>query len=247
MAPRASTIRTRLRRGRGGFTIIELSIVMLIMVVVVAGVTFGLANLRRADLKSVSGQIDAAVRYVYQLSSINGTPYRMVIDMDEGAFWAEEMDLKANACGSFTVKDTRKKKVKVHTGRAGSRKGLFSVSAKGGKKGDDEPSCADEEQDEDGACPAVGFDRVKNNLLKRRALPKGIRFAGVMTTHQQEVQEQGKAYVYFFPNGSVEKAYVFLADDAETYTVETFPLLGKVKVHHEKKDLGDVFREESRG
>ena len=65
-----------------------------------------------------------------------------------------------------------------------------------------------------------------------------------MTTHQQEIQKEGKAYIYFFPNGNVEKAYIYLTADDVTYTVETFPLLGKVKIHHEKLSLQGVLEED---
>ena len=96
----------------------------------------------------------------------------------------------------------------------------------------------------EGRCPPQGFEAVTSELLKPHKLPPKIKFTGVMTTHQQEVQEQGTGYVYFFPNGTIEKAYIYLSSEGDTYTVETFPLLGKVKVHHEKLETSDFLDEE---
>jgi hypothetical protein len=65
---------------------------MLIIVVVIAGLAIGLGGLRRADLTTVAGRIDATVRYLYQLSAINATPYRLVIDMGGGTWHVEVLE-----------------------------------------------------------------------------------------------------------------------------------------------------------
>jgi len=246
--PCACTGSTAARRGQRGFTIIELAVVMLIIVVVIAGLAIGLGGLRRADLTTVTGRIDATIRYLYQLSAINATPYRLVIDMDSGKWNVEALEEETGACRAFSVRDVRRKDTKESASE--KRKGRFGSTSKGGKdrKGDkgeaDGPRCSEEERDADGECPKEGFVQEPSELLKARELPKGIKFGGVMTTHQQEVQEEGKAYVYFFPNGSAEKAYIYVSSETETFTIETFALLGKVRVHHEKMDLRDVLTDD---
>ena len=232
-------------QGEAGFTIIELAVTILIIVVVVGGLALGLGSLRRADLTAVSGRIDATARYLYQIAAINATPYRLVIDLDAGSWKVEALEEEATACHVFTVKDVRKKDTASLSEKKAERKGRFGDSKKKGKDGEEDgDTCSLEEQDADGNCPVRGFVEVPDHLLKERKLPAGIKFTGLMTTHQQDVAQEGKGYVYFFPNGTAEKAYIYLSSDAETFTIETFPLLGKVKVHHEKLDLRGVLRDE---
>ena len=216
------------------------------MAIVIGATMVGIAKLRRADLTTTSGVLDSAVRYLYQLASIHGTPCRLVVDMEGNTWWAEVLDADRSPCSAFTVKDVRRKEVRIKSGREGSRRGGFGGKGRKEKEREEEESlrCPEEEKDAEGKCPAQGFGELGGRLLKKRELPQGISFTGVMTTHQQDLQEQGRGYVYFFPNGNVEKAYIYLSSQEDTYTIETFPLLGKVKVHHEKLNLRDVLREE---
>jgi len=234
---------------RGGFTVIELMVAVLLMVIVIGGVVVGVAGTRRASLSATASTLDSAVRYLYQLAAINGRPYRLVVDMESGAWWGEELDIDPEACATFVVADTTRPKLRIHTEREDDKRGRkpnSPLGAPAGKDGADEPTCAEEERDKDGNCPPQGFVTFKSNLLRKQELPKGIRFSGIMTTHQQDVQEGGTGYVYFFANGNVEKAYIFLATEADTYTVETFPLMGKARVHPSKLSL-DRFRRDERG
>lgn len=227
-----------------GFTLVELAVTILIIVVIVGGLAVGLGGLRRADLTTVAGRIDGAVRYLYQLAAINATPYRLAVDLGEGSWWVEALDQETSACGSFVVKDVRKRDVASADEKKG-RKGRFGKGSKDEKAEKAERSrCPEEERDADDQCPAQGFAPVPDKLLVPRKLPQGITFSGLMTTHQQDVQTEGKGYIYFFPNGTAEKAYLYVSSESETFTIETFPLLGKVKVHHVKRDLKGVLRED---
>ncbi len=233
-------------RATAGFTIIELMVVMLIMILVTGVVAVGVGQIRRTDLTTTAGQLDSTVRYLYQLSSINGVPYRLVIDMDEGKWFAEAMELDPSDCRSFAVKDVRRKESFADRWQQEKRKkrGHFGKGSKAARKGEEKKRCAEAERDASGECPKTGFEAVEDRVLSVHELPKGIQFTGVMTTHQQELQPEGKAYVYFFPDGRVEKAFIYLSTEHDTFTVETFSLLGKVKVHHEKLDMQKVLRPE---
>ena len=242
------TTRRRARaHGQAGFTIIELIVTIAVIVVVTAALGFALSNLRRGQLWAMAGKMDSAIRYLYQLSSIHATPFRLVLDMDEQKWWAEALTLEGTPCRSFAVQDVRKEDQSNE--RSARRRGSF-----GGKKKtqeeDERGTCADEERDAGGKCPLQGFEAVAGqstfgrDLLEKQPMPGGVTIDGVMTTHQQDVQRGGKAYIYFFPNGNVEKAYIYLSANDRTYTVETFPLLGKVRIHNQELALGGVLRED---
>ena len=72
--------------GRRGFTLIELSVTVAIIALIIGLVTVSITNIRKADLTKSSGVLSAAMRYLYNLAVINRTPYRLVIDLDEGNF-----------------------------------------------------------------------------------------------------------------------------------------------------------------
>ena len=76
---------------RHGFTLIELGVTIAIAALVMGAVAFSISNIRRADLNKTSGIIAASMRYLYNLAVINRTTYRLVIDLDEGKFWGEEL------------------------------------------------------------------------------------------------------------------------------------------------------------
>lgn len=243
------------KRSQRGFTIIELAVTIIIILVVTGALVVSAGAIRGASLKTTARRIDGAFRYVYRMASSQSVPFRMVFEMsgeedDEDAvldkWWAEQLAPNAGACGNFVVHDARRKKIKVHTEKKRSKGRMGSPERKA--KEQEEESCPEEEQDAEGRCPATGFVQVETKKLepnlKPQEMPKGMRIAGVMTTHQDEVQRRGKAYVYIFPNGLMEKAYVYLADGDDIYTVETYPLLGKVKIHHKELEPREVLKDE---
>lgn len=247
-------------RSRAGFTIIELMVVLVIIVVLAAGIAIGLGTLRKAEAVVEVGRLDSAIRLVYQMSSINATPYRLAIDLNEASWWVEALEHSDSPCASFAVKDVRREDDKAYGLDKLTRKmkqggGGETVSER--ETREESRRCDPAEQDAEGKCPPQGFAALEEKLFQPRKLPKGVRFKGVMTTHQQDIQREGKAYVYFFPDGSAEKAYIYVEtvalnedgervgeDDAPVLTIETFPLLGKVKVHTGELSLQGVLRDE---
>lgn len=214
------------RRRTAGFTLIELGAVLAIaMVLVVAGIAT-LQGIRKADISTSAAKLSAAVRYLYDLAAINNRTYRLVIDLEGNAYWGERIDL-SQTCGTAVLPSDEERKFGADEPRP-------------------ETAPAGAEIQEDPA--ALGPDgkprpRVKDNLLTRRELPKGIRFLGVMTSHQDERTEGGQAEVYFFPSGYVERAFIYLERDTEVYTVETLPLRGVGVVHSQELDPRDLLDE----
>jgi general secretion pathway protein H len=179
-----------------------------------------------------------------------------VVDMASGAYWGEPGD-PSQGCGAALLPSDEERKfgpegdgeAKAGTVRATGAAGL--AGGLGGAGGIEAllggapapPAMApratgDGEEEER---PAAKPMRVR--LLDRYALPKGISFLKVMTSHQDEPTEEGKAEVWFFPSGYVERAYIYLQRDEETYTVETVPLKGMGIVHREELDPRDLLDE----
>jgi general secretion pathway protein H len=211
------------RGARAGFTIIELLATLVIIVVIVVGVTVAISNIQRADLPAQGGKIAAAVRYLYNLSVINNQSYRLVIDLETGEYWGEELPAES-PCDVFLVETE------------GAKQPNMRSSTKPRKKKDD---------DEEEEAPRAAFSQVKDNLLTKRTLENKITFTGVITSHHTELQEEGTAEINFFPSGYVEKAYIYLGYGDERITVETRSLLGTAVMHRKKLEPHTLFKKES--
>lgn len=229
--------------GQRGFTLIELSVAIVIMIIAVVLVGVSISNIRRADLKSASGMIAGSMRYLYNLAIINNTPYRLVIDMDQRVFWGEELDTD-DPCQRYLPEDEdededRRKSRKKKRGRS-SRDGALSALEEGAR--------AEGVEGVDGAGAGggggAGYTRRKDNLLTERKLPQGIVVTRVITAHHQEPQVEGRVAVHFFPGGYGERAWVWLGessnldgeDDEESVTVALDGLMGRVIRHFDVLD-----------
>jgi general secretion pathway protein H len=104
---------------------------------------------------------------------------------------------------------------------------------------------AEEEEAQEGDVTRnAGFSASESQLLQRVTLDTGIRFLQVHTTHQDQPQEKGQAYIYFFPSGTAENAVVQLeGDEDDIMTVEVFALQGNAKVHTGAFDLDGTAKE----
>lgn len=104
------------------------------------------------------------------------------------------------------------------------------------------PGDSDEGTDE-AAQKTGGFEASKTSLLQKNELDKGVKFAGVQTSHDDAPLEKGQAYINFFPNGTTEHALIQVVGDDEWMTVEVMALQGTAKLYSEKIEF-DVLRRE---
>ncbi len=218
MAARRPNQQRRRASGQAGFTLIELVVVMAVMAVLTTAVVVGVGNVRGANVQTEAGQLGVAVRYLYNLSVLNGRNYRLVLDLDAGAWWGEAQESR-DPCKAFLLPG----------------------------EGEDDRKEVDED-DEDAPPKAAGFSAAKSKLLKKRTLPKGIVIRSVMTSHQGEPTTSGQAHINFFPNGTVERGFAVLAvadDEEDAMSVEVLPLQGSARVLDGELDLRDFLEGEA--
>jgi len=205
--------------GERGFTVIELIVTVVIIGLVTAAVATGIDRIRPASAQAEAGKIAVAVRYLYNLAVVSGHNQRLVIDLDARAWWGEEQ-LTDDPCEAFLLPEK-------------GADDADGAQAKGGPGKDGERPA-----------PTGGFEASKSTLLQKTELDKGITFSGVMTSHQQQPTEKGVAYVYFFPNGTTEHAYIQVQGGEDDFTtVEVVALQGSARVHNQNLDLKELARE----
>ena len=82
-------------RGRaGGFTLVEVLVVVLIMSLIVTIGVKGFRSVAKSNLRENAAHLSGAIRYLFDRASITGKYYRLVIDLNDGKYWPEVSDDK---------------------------------------------------------------------------------------------------------------------------------------------------------
>src|SRR5688572_14124898 len=77
------------RRHPGGFTLIELSVALLLVGLLIGLALPAVGSVTAAGLRQSAGQIAGISREAYARAAISGKPHRLVMDLDEQTFWLE--------------------------------------------------------------------------------------------------------------------------------------------------------------
>jgi prepilin-type N-terminal cleavage/methylation domain-containing protein len=83
---------TRRSTGESGFTLIELSIVLLIVAILARFAVPQLRSLSSAELTAATRRISNATRYLYEEAALRGTVYSLNLDLDRQQYWVAKLD-----------------------------------------------------------------------------------------------------------------------------------------------------------
>ena len=79
-------------RDAAGFTLLELTLVLLILAVVLGIVVPRLRDTDRARLESEVRKLAVTLRYLRQAAILNGRTYRLNYGIDDGRYWVTSAD-----------------------------------------------------------------------------------------------------------------------------------------------------------
>lgn len=91
--------------------------------------------------------------------------------------------------------------------------------------------------------PAARTREALNKLIKAARLVKSIYVARL-----DEEIEEGKVALHIWRGGFLERAAVYLSDGKSTYTLVTYPLTGRVRIHRGRVELSpDLLKSDDTG
>jgi len=209
---------------RRGVTLVEVIIVMALMGLLVSAAVVGSGQLESARLRRTSSLLTAAIRAGYSRAMATSKTVRLVMDFEERTVWLEEGDQPhlvsskdASGTGGAEAVTAAEKVALEESGRI--------------LKGPTAPRTGFREIQDPGLAPS-------ETGKKHRALESGVQFRSVHTAHDDAPRTKGRAYLYFWPGGTTERASIALsvgkaegADlEKKTVTVVVAPLTGKSAV-----------------
>jgi len=204
---------------RAGFTVVELMIVLVMAGLLMFGGIWMAGQIFSAGLNEDEGKIATMVRYLRTQAALNGQTYRLVIDLDEHAYWGEVLPAAENECDGFFLESKTDE-----DGEKNSNSQFEALEGIAGKETSE-----------------------RGEKVKRTTQLPHVKFRGGITTSSGELIEEGKLYIHFFPSGYVEHAFIYIGDEEEIHTIETLPLAGAVRIYDEKLDERDFEKLEDDG
>jgi prepilin-type N-terminal cleavage/methylation domain-containing protein len=244
------------RKSHGGFTIMEIMIVIAIIAMVTSGIILGFSSLSRSRLRSSAYLLAAASQRAFSLSTSRNESVRLIIDLDENTLGfestegkvlidkdhpeeQEEEEEKADeTAGKEEVKDEKKPSSAAEEQTPGNPLGMAAGGEAGSGKfslGANELAERIKEGFHEGEVPRYKpptFSPVADRLLSEKKLESGVRFFAVYSQLLGREKKDGKAYVYFFSDGTADHTAVQIqGKSGEIYTVEILPTSAKIKIY----------------
>lgn len=204
------------RRPEGGFTLLELLIVSGLVIAIALVVVPSAQSVLGIRAREEASKLAGAIRAMYSEAVLSGRTCRLVFDLEESAYWPE--------CAQGRVRIGEKEE---------SLRGVRVEEDRRGFARTDLQELAMEELESKSA-----FSAVESRMVKRRELPDDVYLDAVWAKHQPEVYTGGTAFLYFFPHGETETAYIYLArNEDDVFTVIVDPITGRTQVLGERIEV----------
>ena len=210
---------TRTARSQArGVTLVEVLIVVALIGMLAGAVIFGSGMLGSSRLRGAATLISAGVRTGIARANSTGRPTRLVLDLD-----GEKMTLEEGS-SSRMLREKGK-------------------PAGGAQVATELEQAAKAESDrilEGPKAPRPEFKPVPLSSDTGANIEGGVDVVQVQTEHDEEPVTSGRAYVYFWPGGVAERAYIQLrraGESTDGLTVTISALTGRTRVEKGRLDF----------
>ncbi|RYZ07827.1 MAG: prepilin-type N-terminal cleavage/methylation domain-containing protein [Myxococcales bacterium] len=218
-SPTRAPPRGRLRKAWGrGMTLIEVVIAIALVGLLAGSLLFGKNMLVGSRVKSAATLITSAVRFGSTRANATGKPTRLVIDLEKKQLSIEE------ASSSVMLRE----KGKDQTGGAEASTVAETKARAEADRIVEGPRAARPRFSK-----LTGVTGAVEDLAKGRALGDGVEIVQVRTEHDDGFVREGRAYLYFWPGGTTERAVIQLkkaGDKEASLSVVVSPLTGRARI-----------------
>jgi general secretion pathway protein H len=246
----------RRRRSPGdGFTLIEVMISLLVVSLIATLAIRSFRTVTKSNLREGSAHMAGAIRFLFDRASITGKYHRMVIDLNQGRYWAEVSDDRFYAPNQAESELDRQKREEKETAadeeerKRQEKQQLLYGSNSSSSSSTSSSSSFDMSKMEVGEFRPrrARFAAFKETALKTVTLKK-LRIKSVYTPRMTDPVTTGRVYLYFYPLGQTEPAVITLTDASgeSVFSLVVHPLTGKVKIYNVevKPNLGVRYDDE---
>lgn len=247
-------------RGARGMTLIEIMMVIGIFVLMMSMVVVGVRTSRAAETIRAVNQVANTVRYGYDKARVGGSYYRLLIDLDKGAFTLQQTDGRmylpaTDRDGKVAEPDPDKAEEQADRDRRAAESYNRSIAAEifGGGVPDEGGSGDGGGVAEVGGAGSLNpygaqprevprrkpplfesfeDENALSGLTKPIELPDTVKIVSVRTADDFTPITEGQASIYFFPRGRTQKAHILLEDQngEGRWTIKVSPLTGRVTI-----------------
>jgi len=212
-------------RSPAGFTLIELIVALSVATLLFGAVVVGIGALTGARARAALGELGATIRALYDIAALTGHTCRLVFDLppDEAAGFGYRAECAPGQVTAATDRDQALLDAARARADAARRSGKTFSDARSSGSLLDVLS-----QEKDRVEAAETFAVFTAPEVQPRRVP-GVRLS-VWTAHQRQPVRTGLAYLYFFPQGSAERAQLTARQGGSVWTLTVSPLTGKTAV-----------------
>ena len=247
------------RRPSQGFTLIEVIVALMVVALIATIGVKGFRTVTKGSLREGSAHMSGAIRFLFARASITGKYHRLVIDLNEGRYWAEVSDDRFYAPNQAESEPDRQKREEKETAaeeeerkRKEKQQSLYASSSSSSNSSSSSSSSSsfDMSKMEVGEFRPrrARFAAFKETALKPVTLKKEARIKSVYTPRMTDPVTAGRVYIYFYQLGQTEPAVITLTDKSgqSVFSLVVHPITGKVKIYNVevKPNLGVRYDDE---
>jgi len=195
----------------------------------------GFRSINKSELRAATSHLSGAIRYMFDRASITGKYQRLVIDLNDGQYWAEVSDDKFYAPNQAETVGQQRKRENAETEADEEKRKLADKqrSLWASASSSSSATSFDMSKLEVGEFRPkhARFAAFKETALKPVRLKK-LRIRSVYTPRLTDPVTSGRAYLYFYPLGQTEPAIITLSDESgeNIYSLVVHPITGRVQI-----------------
>lgn len=214
-----------MRRRPSGFTLIELIVVIAIAATLLGATVVSISALTGARARAALGELGGTMRALYDTAALTGHTCRLVFDLPAGdtTGFTYRAECALRAVTSASDRDQALKDDNQ------ARADALKRGPRGAPTGRSGASLLDVlSQEKDRVEAAAKFSTFTSPEVEPRRV-SGVKLS-VWTPHQRQPAKSGLAYVYFFPQGAVERAQLTARQGNSAWTLVVSPVTGQTTV-----------------